>query len=200
MEIIKEIGQSFEHYLTLEAVDPIATYNYACRGFFDLPVVRTICHQPKCKLGESWTYVAIPKGATLSRLSATDRLYVGAQTTDRMFRGDGKLGQNFHHAQMRKGNGNDNLVAFLRQGNSVEIHRLAGDRLLKRLAQEPNLAPLSWILNAPNSRLQHTGFWLEQAILHREPREWRWNTAGAVADVQNRISKSRYLEVDSARA
>jgi len=193
MEIIKELARSFEHYLTIEAVDPIATYSYVTRGFFDLPIVNTVCHRPKCKAGETWTYVAIPRGSTLTRLGSTDRLYVGAQTVDRMFRGDDKQAKNFHHAQMRKGNGDDNLVNFLRTGKSIEIHRIPGDGLLARLERDADLEPLRWILHAPKTKKQHTGFWLEQAILHLEPNQWRWNTARAVDAVQTQIDKAVVL-------
>ena len=188
MDIVKELSHSFEHYLTIENVDESRAYNYACRGFFDMPIVKTLRHLPKCKAGESWTYIAVPQGASLSSLTLSDRLYVGAQTSDRMFRGDGMGGQNFHHAEMRKGNGNDNLVNFLRRGKSVEVYRIASQILLKRIALDPNLAPLNWLSKAPNFKTQHTGFWLEQAILQNEPRRWRWNTAGANVRVLGQIS------------
>ena len=111
--LIDKLGAISEHYLTLQRVDTFRKYNYAKRNYFDLPVIEVSRHGQKCKNGESWLYFAVPSNARLNSLAPEDRLYVGAQKQDRMFRGDGLNGNNYHHAEMRKGNGDDNPVAFL---------------------------------------------------------------------------------------
>ncbi len=118
MDIISTLAPLFERYITLESVHPSATYNYKARGMFGLPVFESTMHRPKCS-GGSWTYVAVPGGAKLEALAAHERLYVGSQTGDRMFRGDAMGGRNFHHAQMRSGNGGDTPEALLRSGRSI---------------------------------------------------------------------------------
>lgn len=55
-------------------------------------------HGKKCS-GGSWLYIAIDDNADLSTLNNEQKLYVGSQSQDRMFRGDGLKGKNFHHAE-----------------------------------------------------------------------------------------------------
>lgn len=179
MDLLRYLAPSFEHYLTLERVHPQKTYNYAKRGFTALPVIETTRHRPKCKIGESWLYVAVPEQARLDSLGAGDKLYVGAQTQDRMFRGDGMDGNNFHHAEMRAGNGGDNLVAFLSTGMKVLIHRISADTIAKVVADTPAMSSLSKLLTQPRTAKEHVGFWFEQYILLHQHKKWRWNTAPA---------------------
>lgn len=173
MSLINHLAPRFERYLTLERVHPQATYNYKARNFFDLPVIESTFHAPKCR-PDSWLYVAAPTGIFLADLSSSDKLYVGSQTADRMFRGDGKGGKNFHHAQMRAGNGNDTLVEYLRAGHRVDIHRIAAAALRQAVAETAPLRCLTPLLGQPT---QHVGYWFEQLVLHQEGRAWRWNTA-----------------------
>ena len=77
---------------------------------FDLPVIEPNFHAPKCGPG-SWLDVTAPAGSSLAALSPSERRYVGSQTADGMFRGDGVGGNNFHQAQMRTGKGNDALLS-----------------------------------------------------------------------------------------
>lgn len=93
-----------------------------------------------------------------------------------MFRGDGLGGRNFHHAQMRAGNGEDNPVTFLLSGKKVDIYRASGSRLANAIADIPALSRLKPLLE---QRKKHVGYWFEQYILHAERHEWRWNTASA---------------------
>jgi hypothetical protein len=101
MDIISRLSSHFERYLTIERVHASATYDYRARGMYGLPVFVTTMHRPKCA-GGSWTYIAVAHGANPAALIPGERLYVGSQTMDRMFRGDGMRGTNFHHAQMRR--------------------------------------------------------------------------------------------------
>jgi len=126
--------------LTLERVRAQATYNYKARGFFDLPVIESTFHAPKCR-PDSWLYVAAPTGSSLAALSPSDKLYVGSQTADRMFQGDGMGGNNFHHAQMRAGNGNDTLLNYLSAGHRVDIHRISALGLRQAVLGTEAFAP-----------------------------------------------------------
>src|SRR5687768_16919984 len=137
MDLLALFAPYFERYLTLERVHPIKTYDYVARGFRGEPVIDLTMHGPKCKRGESWVYVAIPHGRRLDALKSDEKLYVGAQTQDRMFRGDGGIGRtNYHHAEMRSGNGADNPISLLRSGTKIDIHRGAADALEKAVASK----------------------------------------------------------------
>ncbi|MCY4745647.1 hypothetical protein NYO99_11745 [Pelomonas sp. UHG3] len=168
-----------ERYITLKRAQPSRTYDYAKRGMFGLPVFETELHAPKCKSGESWIYFAVAEGANPMALQARERLYVGAQTQDRMFRGDGMRGENFHHAQMRAGNGSDTPHAFLLSGKSIVIYRSASQRLASAVNADPALARLRTLTEQPRTARQHLGWWYEQYVLLSEPGQWRWNTAPA---------------------
>jgi hypothetical protein len=68
MNILPFLAPSFELYLTLERVHPTRTYDYKKKGFANLPVIEVTHHGQKCKLGESWMYIATPVGARISSL------------------------------------------------------------------------------------------------------------------------------------
>src|SRR4051794_21650539 len=107
MNLVSLLASRFECYLTLEGVHPTDIYDYKTktRDFSGLSVIETTMHLPKCRAGESWLYVAVPTSANLATLSSKEKLYVGSQNGDRMFRGNGMKRRNFHHADMRSGNG-----------------------------------------------------------------------------------------------
>lgn len=174
MSVLASLAPYFEHYLTL--VHPTATYNYKARGFFNWPVIDVTMHRPKCTPG-SWLYVAVPAGADLAALRHYERLYIGSQTGDRMFRGDGMRGCNFHHAQMRAGNGDDNPINYLRSGRCVDLHRVNEASMKRALSDVPSFVALAAILNTVTK--SHLGYWLEHIVLAAEARQWRWNTAAA---------------------
>lgn len=133
-------------------------------------------HTPKCT-PDSWLYVAVPASAELASLAPREKLYVGSQTkVDRMFRGDGMAARNFHHAQMRAGNGEDKPVNFLRSGEKVCIYRISAVSIAEAVEQEPYLSRFKPLLHQTK---KHVGYWFEQFILYSEGKEWRWNTAGA---------------------
>jgi len=178
-----------ERYITLTRVHPSRTYDYAKRGMFGLPVFESHLHASKCKSGESWIYFAIPEGASPKALRPQDRLYVGAQTQDRMFRGDGMRGENFHHAQMRAGNGADTPHALLTGGKSIVIYRSAAQRLSAAIEADPTLARLRTLVEQPQTAKQHLGWWYEQYVLLSEPGQWRWNTATADAALARLFSR-----------
>ena len=179
MDILQYLAPSFEHYLTLEGVHPTRTYNYAARGYTGLPVIEVTQHRPKCKIGESWLYVAAPATARLGTLGSGEKLYVGAQTQDRMFRGDGMGGSNYHHAEMRAGNGNDNPISFLKAAQKIHIHRISAHAIGTAVSKTPALASLAKLLLQPRTTRKHVGYWFEQYILFHEHSQWRWNTAVA---------------------
>lgn len=168
-----------ERYLTLLSVHPSKFYNYAKRGLYNLPVIEFSQHAPKCKRGESWLYFATPLKASLCNLTHQEQLYVGAQTQDRMFRGDGMNGKNYHHSEMRNGNGNDNPVEFLASGKQIGIYRLTGKLIEEIVSQTPELEPLNILAQQPRTSRRHLGWWYEQYVLHSEQGRWRWNTASA---------------------
>lgn len=172
-----------ERYLTLLRVHPHRTYDYAKRGFFGLPVIEVEMHGPKCRIGESWVYFAVSNQANPTALGAGDRLYVGAQTQDRMFRGDGMGGDNFHHAEMRAGRGDDNPVTMLKSGGKIAIFRARADRVADVIKNRPELQRLQVLAQQPRTPAKHLGWWFEQYILYSEPGQWRWNTALASREI-----------------
>lgn len=187
MTLMTLLSSKFERYITLERVHSTATYNYKARGIFGLPVFEHTLHQPKCKT-DSWLYVAIPADSDLCSLGPDDRLYVGSQTADRMFRGDGLNGNNFHHAQMRAGNGSDNPLTFLQSGRKITIYRMSAHQIEHAVITKSELEPYHPLLQQPT---KHVGYWFEQAILRSEPDVWRWNTASADRQVGVILAKRR---------
>lgn len=179
MNIPPYLSSYFELYLTLERVHPTRTYNYKKKGFTSMPVIEVSQHGQKCKQGESWMYIATPLGANINQLAQDERLYVGAQTQDRMFRGDGLDGENYHHAQMRAGNGDDNPISFLASGRRINIHRISSAALATSVSKNQELHFLKPLLMQPKTPRKHVGYWFEQYVLFSEPRLWRWNTAAA---------------------
>lgn len=184
MDIISRLSSRFERYLTLESVHAWATYDYRARGMHGLPVFVTTMHRPKCA-GGSWTYIALAGDANPAALRPGERLYVGSQTVDRMFRGDGMRGTNFHHAQMRAGRGSDTPEALLREGQAIEILRLNALEFARTMSGRCDLAGLQQLMHLP---AKHPGYWLEQFILHHEQRQWRWNTAPAASEVSRLLT------------
>lgn len=170
-------AQIAEPYLTLLEVHPTHTYNYVKRGFTGLPVIEVKQHRPKCGRGESWLYVAVPAGTALKSLGVADRLYVGAQTQDRMFRGEGLGGTNFHHAEMRAGNGLDTPMALLQAGRQIDIYRINANQIASLISLDPDLHALKVLLAQLRTSTKHLGWWFEQYILFAEAGSWRWNTA-----------------------
>lgn len=178
-ELLPSIAHLAERYITIHRVHPYKTYNYAARGYTNLPVLEITRHARKCRIGDSWIYVAVPKGSNLFQLQPDQKLYVGAQTGDRIFRGDGMGGDNFHHAEMRKGNGAKNLISFLESGKSVEIFRFDGHRMQNAIRGHAGLAHLLAMTQLPLPARKHMAWWFEQYLLHTEGTEWLWNTDGA---------------------
>jgi hypothetical protein len=123
--------------------------------------------------------VPFPLGARVGALQPDERLYVGAQTQDRMFRGDNCGGENFHHNELRTGNGMDTPVAYLRSNGKVAIHRVSAQAIAGVITKTPELANLRPLLNQPVTARKHIGYWCEQYILLTEADQWRWNTDAA---------------------
>jgi len=191
VDLIQNISPLAQKYITLKRVNTSQTYNYAARGFYELPVIDTVLHAPKCSIGESWLYFAIPSNIALNLLKPDDRLYIGAQTQDRMFRGDGLGGNNFHHAEIRAGNGADTPVAFLKSGREVTIYRVNAFKIEALLHREVELASLKALLNQKRTAKKHLSWWFEQYVLYSEPTQWRWNTDPASKEVSALFSPRR---------
>ncbi|PPE68786.1 hypothetical protein C1702_15005 [Caldimonas thermodepolymerans] len=133
-------------------------------------------------------YVAVPTDARLDRLAPHERLYIGTQTQDLMFRGDGLAGDNFHHADMRRGRGADNLEAYLRHDGEVKVYRIATIDIHALAKADPELHLLHLLMQQPLPRRAHQGWWLEQYVLHHEHPSWRWNQQGAASSVARWLS------------
>lgn len=176
--LIPGLGPVAEHYLSITGIHHDRRYDYAKCKLLGLPVVDCAMHEPKCRNGESWLYWAMPLGLDLAALGPNDRLYVGAQTTDRMFRGDGLDGDNFHHNEMRQGRGADDLESWLANGNQVAVYRADAHRILDLVTNTPALACLAVLGGQPRTARKHLGWWFEQYVLHSDGL-WRWNVAPA---------------------
>jgi hypothetical protein len=177
--LIAHLGPIAERYLTLLRVHPTNRYKYSKRTDIDFPVIEIDRHGPKCKAGESWLYFAVPTTALIPLLTPNDRLYVGAQTQDRMFRGDGLRGNNYHHAEMRAGNGSDNPAAYLASGQEIAIYRVQSQQITAMVSEMSELEVLRELAKQPTTPKKHLGWWFEQYVLFSEPKLWRWNTASA---------------------
>lgn len=170
-ELLPMVLPHAEPYITLTGIQGDDTYNYAARGMFNFPVVKHTMHREKIRPG-SWLYLTLDAEANLTKLTSADCLYVGSATQDRMFRGDGLKGKNFHHNEMRTGRGCHNLLQYLREGRAARIH-LVPESVIRQLKS-----------NLPSSVLalregtKHAGNWAEQVILAQTGR-WAWNTDGA---------------------
>ncbi len=199
MDMLRFLAPFFQPYITINAIVPGRTYDYAKRKFYHWPLVNSVLHRPKVHDGE-WLYVAIPADAKLTALGSGDRLYVGSQArSDRMFRGDGLDGANFHHAQMRAGNGDKNLIAYLAGGGKVRIH-VVGRHDLARAVRE--VGPLAWLarlLDEPVGKGMHTGTRFENAILHLEAGLWAWHTKWADARVASMLKDMERAAVAAYR-
>ena len=172
-----------EPYIRILRAHPTKTYNYETRGAFNFPIFEIERHGQKCKKGESWIYFAIPEGADLYGLKNEERLYVGAQTQDRMFRGDGMGGANFHHADMRAGRGKDTPLVFLRGGRQIVIYRAQAERIAAHIREDSKYTQLRVLELQPRTPKRHLGWWFEQYVLYSEPNQWRWNIAAADKDL-----------------
>lgn len=189
--VISHLASGFELYLTLHRIHSTKVYSYAARKFFGLPVIEHTRHIPKCKMGESWVYVTIPAGASLTSLVVEERLYIGAQTADRMFRGDSLAGDNFHHAEMRRGRADDNLESYLRRIGQVSIHRIAAKEIHRLAKSKKELADLVLLMQLPLPPRAHQAWWLEQFVLHHELPTWRWNKDGSHPVVSRFLMRPR---------
>lgn len=188
-DLLPFVAKHAEHYLTIHRVDATETYNYRVPEFVEVQVVDHSRHAKKCGKGETWMYIAVPRGANLTSLRKEQKLYVGSQTSDRMFRGDGPRVENFHHAQMRKGKGSSNLISFLQTGNEVDIYRFAGAAMRETVSSVNALNQLSALIQQPLPPRTHLSWWFEQYVLHKELDQWQWNRKGADAVVSNFLTK-----------
>lgn len=178
-DFVAAIEHLAQRYITILREHPSRTYDYSARGYRGYPVFEIEQHGPKCCRGESWLYIAVPEPTDLRALEAEDRLYVGSQTQDRMFRGDGMEGNNFHHAEMRAGRNGDTPRAFLASGRQIVIWRVPAEEIAARVASDKSLAHLRVLLSQSITAKKHLGWWFEQYLLHIHKDLWRWNSQGA---------------------
>jgi hypothetical protein len=184
--IVNLLAKHFTPYISVTGLVENQTYPYreSEKGFPNerFPIVSLVLHLEKCKgKGKSWLYIAVDEDADLSTLDDKQQLYVGSQTEDRMFRGAGLKGKNFHHNEMRKGNGEQNLINYLQSEKKVKIYVIAGSKLSSLVEQLEDFKGLPPLINRPsfNSKENHPGFWFEQLILRESSTQWAWNTNGA---------------------
>jgi len=181
MNTVQALSRHLCRYLTIEGLDGQKTYTYKKRCSTTWNAVRVQKHRDKQKPG-SILYMALDSDADLDSLQPGDLLYVGSQTQDRMFRGDGLGGTNFHHREMRLGKGDDNLTSHLRGGRGVTLFTVTG-KSLKSLSPGASIFELA----CPTARGPHPGYSVEQLILLEGHQHWRWNAAGA--DHPERVRK-----------
>jgi hypothetical protein len=180
MNVIELFAPYFDRYITINCLVPNEYYDYVKRRMNKLPVVDCTIHLSKCNPG-SWLYVAVNAETDLSNLKSDDKLYVGSQTQDRMFRGDGLKSKNFHHAEMRAGREGQNLIIYLEAGNQVIIYRMPCSKMSEAVREIEGLNRFIPLLNQPK---KHVGYWFEQLILKYEPNTWKWNIAGVERGAQ----------------
>jgi hypothetical protein len=192
MDIIQTFSNYFQPYLSVKGIRIDQSYNYAARGMFDLPIFDLAMHRSKTPKG-AWTYLAVPAGSSLSALKENERLYVGCQTSDRMFRGDFDKelrGKNFHHHQMRTGRNGDNAETYLKSGMRFDIFVLDAQSLLLKIANDSSLSHLTELMSQLGN---HPGYWLEQFILATQSGRWRWNQKGAESGVLSFLMKRGFV-------
>lgn len=185
MNLIAKIAQVAKPYITISGFTG-ETYTYAARTKnFAHPVVDHVMHEAKVLAGQM-IYFVVPSDADLQSLNPREKLYIGSQgNTDRMFRGDNMGGKNFHHLQMRDGNGKPSLISYLRASGRLTIYRAASSDLSRMISEDTLLKPM---LPLADGRIKlsrgrdHIGYWLEQLALRDELPEWQWNSAGAQAE------------------
>lgn len=172
MNTLRLISPHLTPYLSITGLTG-RTYTYRARyGDQPWPVVDLVMHRPKIS-GGSWLYVATDSEA--GPIRKCNLLYVGSQTVDRMFRGDGMDGRNFHHEQMRNASSPMNMVRYLREGGKVHIHVISGPELASLAHSQPDWGDLRPLVAQPS---KHLGYWFEQAILMETKNHWIWNTNG----------------------
>lgn len=185
MDLIATIASQLTPYITISGLAG-RTYTYRKRfGDRQFPVMAHTMHQRKGAPG-AMLYVAVAAEADLSQLKQGQKLYVGSQgSVDRMFRGDGLNGENFHHAQMRDGNRGQGLETYVARGGKVVIYAVSSSKLAELAGKAPqlqNFKPFATGEAALSRGRNHAGFWAEQIILRDEHGQWAWNTQGASSD------------------
>ena len=174
MNTFKILSSHFKIYIKIKGLTG-ETYTYRSKNH---PVVDYEIHKEICKNG-SWLYIAVEGNSDVMNLNDSQKLYVGCKKERaRMFRP--LKGKNFHHKQMRKGNGQNNLEEYLQIGGTVDIYIISKDILEILAAEDTELQYMRAILvNSPKKHREHPAHWYEQIILYQEKSSWSWNTQGA---------------------
>ena len=184
MSTFNNIYSKFVKYITIKGLTG-GTYNYRSKNH---PVVDYELHKEICK-NSSWLYIAVEGNSDVLDLVDFKKLYVGCKKERaRMFRG--LNGKNFHHKEMREGNGQNNLEVYLQIGGTVDIFIIGKDILEELAAKVTELQFISAILaDASLKRTDQPGWWYEQIILSEEKESWSWNIKGSGSDVKKAVKK-----------
>lgn len=185
MDLIATLASHLTPYITISGLAG-HTYTYRKRfGDRQFPVMAHTMHQRKGAPG-AMLYVAVAAEADLHQLKQGQKLYVGSQgSVDRMFRGDGLNGGNFHHAQMREGNHGQGLETHVACGGKVVIYAISSSKLAELADSIPQLRKFKQLASgevALSRGRNHAGFWAEQTILRDELAQWAWNSQGTSSD------------------
>lgn len=191
MDITSLIASAAVPYIAINGLSG-KTYLYKVRTQEQKhPVVDHRMFERKASAG-SMVYFAVDSEANLHNLKPGEKLYVGSQSSsDRMFRGDGMNGENFHHAQMREGNAGEGLLTYLAKGRKVTIYRVSSLDLKRLVETQSSMSRYQPMVNgqlALSRGRDLAGYWFEQLILREEKSEWAWNTQGAHADALKAIA------------
>lgn len=184
MSTLNSFAKYFDKYIELHEFTG-DTYTYKARSVKPFREIRSTFYQTKSQ-AKNIVYIALDSNADINNLQDKDKLYIGSQTVDRMHRGDGKGGKNFHHKEMRTGNGSENLENYLKQGNSVTVYILDKAKIESITQNDPDLIHLhEYVRNNSNpKKIGYYGYWIEQLILHEEGQNWSWNKKGAEVNVR----------------
>jgi len=186
MSTFNNLSGNFVKYITIKGLTG-GTYNYRSKNH---PVVDYELHKEICKNG-SWLYIAVEGNSDVMNLNDSQKLYVGCKKErDRMFRPS--KGKNFHHKEMREGNGQNNLEVYLQIGGTVDIYII--DILEMLDAEVSERQYMAAILADPPKYREHPAHWYEQIILSQEKRSWSWNTQGTGIKAREHINQ--YLQLD----
>ena len=187
MSMFKNLSSKFKKYITIKGLTG-ERYNYRSKNH---PVVDYEIHKEICING-SWLYIAVEGNSDVLDLDDSKKLYVGCKKERaRMFRG--LNGKNFHHKQMRKGKGQNNLEGYLQIGGTVDIYII--DILGMLDAEVTERQYMAAILAHPPKYSEHPAWWYEQIILSEEKRSWSWNKQGAETKARNHINQCLHVVI-----
>lgn len=185
MDIVQELAPIMRPYISITGASG-SYYTYKKKfGERRFPAVEIRMRTAKGSFG-AMLYIAVEAGSDLSNLAPGQKLYVGSSSAkDRMFRGDGFDGKNFHHEQMRTGNKDRNLERHIALGGQVDVYAASAAQLATLADTSERfkgMLPMARGEVALSRGRNHAGYWFEQLILRDQGSDWAWNSQGAHAD------------------